>query len=54
MLKTILSMIACFFAVWFDTVMLVKITRGQAVSAFTLVVMTAALALVLTHLAGVW
>lgn len=53
-MKTFLFMIALFFAIWFGTVTLAKLFRGQAISAFTLSVWAASLTFVLTHITGVW
>ena len=54
MMKTILFMIAVFFAIWSGIVTLMKAIRGQAISAFTLAVTAASLALVITHIKGIW
>lgn len=54
MTKSILFMIALFFAIWFGVVTLIKAIRGQSISAFTLAVMAASLTLVLTHITGIW
>ena len=54
MTKSILFMIALFFAIWFGTVTLIKAIRGQPISAVTLAVMAASLTLVLTHITGIW
>lgn len=54
MLKTILFMIALFFAIWYGAVTLIRAIRGQSISAFTLAVMAASLTLVLTHITGIW
>ena len=54
MLKTILFMIALFFAIWYGAVTMIRAIRGQSISAFTLAVMAASLTLVLTHITGIW
>ena len=54
MLKTILFMIALFFAIWYGAVTLIRAIRGQSISAFTLAVMAASLTLVLTHITDIW
>lgn len=54
MTKSILFMIALFFAIWFGTITLIKAIRGQDISAGTLAVMAASLTLVLTHITGIW
>ena len=54
MTKSILFMIALFFAIWSGTVTMMKAIRGQAISAFTLAVMSASLTLVITHITGIW
>ena len=54
MTKSILFMIALFFAIWFGIVTLMKAIRGQAISAFTLAATAASLTLVITHIKGIW
>ena len=54
MMKSILFMIALFFAIWFVTITLIKAIRGQTISAGTHAVMAASLTLVLTRITGIW
>lgn len=53
-MKSILFMIALFFAIWFCTLTLIRAIRGQAISAGTFVMMAASLTLVLSHITGIW
>ena len=53
-MRTILFMIAVFFAIWSGIVTLMKAIRGQAIPAFTLAVTAASLTLVITHIKGIW
>ena len=53
-MKTILFVIAVFFAIWFGLVTLIKAIRGQAISAVTFAGTAASLTLVITHIIGIW
>ena len=53
-MKTFLFVLALFLAIWFSTLVIIRGVRGQKIHAMTLVIMSASVTAVITHIMGVW
>lgn len=53
-MTTILFIIAIFFGIWFTSVNIILAVHGQSISAWNLVIMSASLTAIITHLMGIW
>lgn len=53
-MKTFLFVLALFLAIWFSTLVIIRWVRGQKIHAMTLVIMSASVTAVITHIMGVW
>ena len=53
-MKTFLFVLALFLAIWFSALVIIRGVRGQGIHAMTLVIMSASVTAVITHIMGVW
>lgn len=53
-MRTILFVIAIFVSIWFGSVNLAKLIRGNTIYWWNFFIMSAAITAVITHIIGVW